>query len=107
MRRARLLVVDVLACWLRRVPLAGLPLLAVYCVPISVIGGGVSWLVFLLAAAGFLLMMFLHEAAHITRWGRPLGGSAAAADPSGFGVRTGASKTSADARSAVSRSCSR
>jgi transglutaminase-like putative cysteine protease len=90
-----LLVVDVLACWMRRVPLAGLPLLAVYCVPISVIGNGVSWLVFVLAAAGFLLMMFLHESAHITRWGRPLGGSDAAADPHGFGVRTGASKTSA------------
>jgi transglutaminase-like putative cysteine protease len=90
-----LLVVDVLACWMRRVPLAGLPLLAVYCVPISVIGDGVSWLVFLVAAAGFLLMMFLHESAHITRWGRPLGGSSAAADPNGFGVRTGASKTSA------------
>ncbi len=90
-----LLVVDVLACWLRRVPLAGLPLLAVYCVPISVIGNGVSWVVFLLAAAGFLMMMFLHEAAHITRWGRPLGGTAVAADPHGFGVHTGASKASA------------
>ena len=90
-----LLVVDVLACWMRRVPLAGLPLLAVYCVPISVIGNGVSWLVFLFAACGFLLMLFLQEAAHIIRWGRPLGGSAAAADPNGFGVRTGASKTSA------------
>ena len=90
-----LLVVDVLACWLRRVPLAGLPLLAVYCVPISVIGDGVSWLVFLLAASGFLMMMFLHESAHITRWGRPLGSSATSADPNGFGVRTGASKTSA------------
>jgi transglutaminase-like putative cysteine protease len=90
-----LLVVDILACWMRRVPLAGLPLLAVYCVPISVIGDGVSWLVFLLSAAGFLLMMFLHESAHITRWGRPLGGSPTAADPYGFGVRTGASKASA------------
>ncbi len=90
-----LFVVDLLACWMRRVPLAGLPLLAVYCVPISVIGNGVSWVVFLLAAGGFLLMMFLHESAHITRWGRPLGGSAAAADPNGFGVRTGASKASA------------
>jgi transglutaminase-like putative cysteine protease len=91
-----LLVVDLLACWLRRVPLAGLPLLAVYCVPISVIGSGVSWLVFLFAAGGFLLMMFLHESAHITRWGRPLGGPvAAAADPQGFGVRNGASRTSA------------
>jgi transglutaminase-like putative cysteine protease len=90
-----ILVVDILACWMRRVPLAGLPLLAVYCVPISVIGDGVSWLVFLFASAGFLLMMFLHESAHITRWGRPLGGTSAAADPNGFGVRTGASKTSA------------
>jgi transglutaminase-like putative cysteine protease len=90
-----LLVVDVLACWLRRVPLAGLPLLAVYCVPISVMGDGVSWVVFLFAAGGFLLMMFLHESAHITRWGRPLGGSATAADPHGFGVSTGASKGSA------------
>ena len=74
-------MVDVLACWMRRVSLAGLPLLAVYCVPISLIGDGVSWLVFLLAASGFLLMMFLHESAHITRWGRPLGGSAASAIP--------------------------
>jgi transglutaminase-like putative cysteine protease len=90
-----ILVVDVLACWWRRVPLAGLPLLAVYCVPISVIGDGVSWVVFLLAAAGFLMMMFLHEAAHITRWGRPLGNNAVAADPNGFGVHTGASRTSA------------
>jgi transglutaminase-like putative cysteine protease len=90
-----LLAVDVLACWMRRVPLAGLPLLAVYCVPISVIGDGVSWVVFLLAAGGFLLMMFLHEAAHITRWGRPLGAPAVASDPNGFGVRTGASKANA------------
>jgi hypothetical protein len=89
-----LLLVDVLACWVRRVSLAGLPLLAVYCVPISLLGKGVSWLVFLLAAAGFLLMMFLQEAAHISRWGRPLGTSAAS-DPHGFGVSTGASRTSA------------
>jgi transglutaminase-like putative cysteine protease len=92
---AALLVVDLLACWLRRVPLAGLPLLAVYCVPISVIGSGVSWVIFLFAAAGFLLMMYLHESAHITRWGRPLGGVATSADAQGFGVRNGASKASA------------
>jgi transglutaminase-like putative cysteine protease len=89
-----LLVVDMLACWLRRVPLAGLPLLAVYCVPISVIGDGVPWLVFLFAACGFLLMIFLQESAHITRWGRPLGANGPA-DPQGFGVRNGASKASA------------
>ena len=90
-------MVDLLACWLRRVSLAGLPLLAVYCVPISLLGSGVSWVVFLLAAVGFLLMMYLQEAAHITRWGRPLGSTAASVDPQGFGVNTGASKTSASA----------
>jgi transglutaminase-like putative cysteine protease len=90
---AALFVVDALACWVRRVPLAGLPLLAVYCVPISVIGNGVPWLIFLFAASGFLLMMFLQESAHITRWGRPLG--TGPADPQGFGVRSGASKASA------------
>jgi transglutaminase-like putative cysteine protease len=89
-----LLLVDVLACWMRRVSLAGLPLLAVYCVPISLIGEGVSWLVFLFDAAGFMLMMFLQESAHIARWGRPLGTSAAS-DPHGFGVSTGASRASA------------
>lgn len=88
-----LLLVDLLACWLRRVPLAGLPLLAVYCVPISVIGRGVSVLVFLVGAAGFLLMIFLQESAHVARWGRPLG--AGRADPTGFGVSTGASRSSA------------
>jgi transglutaminase-like putative cysteine protease len=92
-----LFLVDLTACWLRRVSLAGLPLLAVYCVPISLIGTGVSWLVFLVAACGFLLMMFLQESAHISRWGRPLGTSAAGADPHGFGVSTGASRTSATA----------
>jgi transglutaminase-like putative cysteine protease len=92
-----LLVVDVLACWLRRVSLAGLPLLAIYCVPISLLGRGVSWVVFLVAAVGFLLMMYLQESAHITRWGRPLGSTAASVDPSGFGVSTGASKTTAGA----------
>ena len=94
---ASLLVVDILACWMRRVSLAGLPLLAVYCVPISLLGDGVSWVVFLLAASGFLLMMYLQESAHILRWGRPLGTTAATVDPSGFGVSTGASKTSAGA----------
>jgi TgpA N-terminal domain len=90
-----LLVVDLTACWLRRVPLAGLPLLAVYCVPLSLIGTGVSWPVFVFSAAGFLLMIFLQEAAHISRWGRPLGTSAAAGDPHGFGVSTGASRGTA------------
>jgi transglutaminase-like putative cysteine protease len=93
---AALLVVDVLACWLHRVPLAGLALLAVYCTPIVAFDGGVSWPVFLVAAVGFLLMMFFQQSAQFSRWGRPLGANTLA-DPTGFGVRAGASRASAGA----------
>jgi transglutaminase-like putative cysteine protease len=70
---ACLLLVDVLACTLRRVPLAGLPLLTVFSVPVSLLGGALSWWVFALTAAGFLLLLFLHEAEQVARWGRNLG----------------------------------
>ena len=43
-------LVDFLAVGLRRAPLAGLPLLAVYTAPISILDGGVSWLKFAAAA---------------------------------------------------------
>ena len=90
-----LLMVDVLACTMRRVPLAGLPLLTIYSIPVSLLGGGVSWWVFAFTAAGFMTLLFLQESEQLARWGRPLGQDAAAADPSAFGVRTGAIRTSA------------
>ncbi|WP_125038633.1 DUF3488 and transglutaminase-like domain-containing protein [Nocardioides sp. LS1] len=89
------LLVDALACTLRRVPLAGLPLLMVYSIPVSLLGGGVTWWVFAATAAGFLGLLFLQENEAVARWGRPLGEDPATADPTGFGVRTGAIKTSA------------
>ena len=88
-----LLLVDFLACSLRRVPLAGLPLLMVYSVPVSMLGG-VPWLWFALTSGGFLAMLFLHESERVTRWGRPLG-DAAEDDSSGFEVSTGAIKATA------------
>ena len=55
-------------CWstcapgtLRRVSLAGLPLLAIYSIPVSVLGGGVAWWAFALTSAGFLLMLYLQH----------------------------------------------
>jgi transglutaminase-like putative cysteine protease len=96
-----LLVVDFFASWLRRVSLAGLPLLAVYCVPISLLGGGVTWPIFVIAAAGFLLMLVLQESEHVARWGRPLG-SAGNNDPQGFGVSNGASRATATSVGTVS-----
>src|SRR5919199_6002434 len=46
------LLVDVLAVTVRRPAVAGLPLLAVYCVPTAVLRDGLSWPLFLLAGAG-------------------------------------------------------
>src|SRR5207342_879523 len=42
-----LLAMDVLACGLGRVPLAGLPILLTLSIPISVLDEGLPWLVFL------------------------------------------------------------
>lgn len=88
-----LLLVDLVACTLRRVPLAGLPLLMIYSIPVSMLGG-VSWIVFAATAGGFLTMLFLHQSERVTRWGRPLG-DAGEDDPSAFGVSTGAVRATA------------
>jgi transglutaminase-like putative cysteine protease len=66
---ACLLLVDVLACTLRRVPLAGLPLLTVYSVPVSMTGDGPHWVLYTLTAIGFLAMIFLSESEQVARWG--------------------------------------
>jgi transglutaminase-like putative cysteine protease len=91
---ACMLLVDIVVGTLRRVPLAGLPLLTVYSIPVSLLGGGVSWIVFTFTTIGFLLMLYLQESRQIARWGRPLG-SDAISDPSGFGVSNGALRSSA------------
>lgn len=92
-----LLLVDLLACTLRRVPLAGLPLLAVYSIPVSLLDGGLAWWVFAVSASGFLALLFLQESEQVARWGRPLGSDPTLTDPSTFTVRTGAARASAGA----------
>ena len=92
---ACMLLVDIMAGTLRRVPLAGLPLLTIYSIPVSLLGGGVSWIIFTLTTIGFLLMLYLQESRQIARWGRPLGNDGV--DPSGFGVSNGALRSSAGA----------
>lgn len=76
---ACLLLTDLLACTLRRVPLAGLPLLTIYSVPVSMTGDGPHWILFTITAVGFLAMIFLSESEQVSRWGpilaEDLGGS--------------------------------
>lgn len=81
-----LLMVDLLACTLRRVPLAGLPLLTIYSIPVSMVGASISWWVFAVTAAGFLTMLFLQESDQVNRWGRPLGVDRETGDPISFGA---------------------
>ncbi|MFC4787320.1 transglutaminase TgpA family protein [Nocardioides sp. MAHUQ-72] len=89
-----LLLVDVLVCTLRRVPLAGLPLLMIYSVPVSLVGGGVSWWVFVPTAIGFMTLLFLQESEQVARWGRPLVENPDSAGASTFGPQ-GAVRASA------------
>jgi len=68
-----LLLVDFLACTLRRVPVAGLALLAIYSVPAGLVQSGPGLVAFLIASAGFLTLLHLDSREHLLRWGRPLG----------------------------------
>lgn len=64
--------VDTLAVTLRRASLAGLPLLAVYTVPVGVLTDGVNWLAFAAGAAGYLALLLAESRERISRWGRPM-----------------------------------
>jgi len=65
--------VDTIAVSLRRPAVAGLALLAVYCVPASVSATGVGWAAFALASAGWLALLLADSRERVERWGRPLG----------------------------------
>ncbi len=66
-------VVDVVAVSLRKPAVAGLPLLAVYCVPAAVLSDGVAWGWFVLAGLGYLLLIAADATDRIRGWGRVLG----------------------------------
>lgn len=83
---ACLVLVDLLAATLHRAPLAGLPLLAIFSIPVSMIEGGIPWWIFAGTAGGFLVTLFLQESEQVTRWGRPLGVDAETGDPIAFGA---------------------
>jgi transglutaminase-like putative cysteine protease len=67
------IAVDLLAAGLRRAPLAGLPLLALYTVPIAVAPDGVPWYLFALAAAGYVGLLVAEGRERLVRWGRSMG----------------------------------
>jgi transglutaminase-like putative cysteine protease len=64
--------VDLLAASVRQPALAGLPLLAVYCVPAALLPGGLPWYYFVTAAAGFLVLLSADAGDRVRSWGRVL-----------------------------------
>lgn len=90
--------VDLLAVTMRRPAVAGLPLLAVYCVPSAVLPDGLPWFWFAVASLGFLLLISADAADRIRSWGRMLGDTRFDRDPgqgvsrwvAGGGARAGA-----------------
>ncbi|HEX4977267.1 MAG TPA: DUF3488 and transglutaminase-like domain-containing protein [Nocardioides sp.] len=83
-------VVDVIAAGLRRAPVAGLPLLAVYTAPVSILERGVPWWAFAFAGVGFLVLVAAQEETRLSRWGRNVSGSGRLQDSQGTGVSPGA-----------------
>ena len=84
---AVVVVVDLIACTMRRVPLAGMPLLAAFTAPVSLLGG-VSWLWFALAATCFVLLLAADQASRLGHWGRSLSGSVTDSQPHTVGLQT-------------------
>ncbi|MCX4991521.1 MULTISPECIES: DUF3488 and transglutaminase-like domain-containing protein [unclassified Streptomyces] len=75
------LAVDALAVTYRSAAPAGLPLLALYSVAAGLSGGGAAWLWFLLAAAGYLMLLLAEGRDRLSQWGRVFGGAPRAPGP--------------------------
>ncbi|WP_405873685.1 DUF3488 and DUF4129 domain-containing transglutaminase family protein [Streptomyces sp. NBC_00005] len=86
------LAVDTLAVTFRSSAPAGLPLLALYSVAAGLSDGGADWLWFLVAAAGYLMLLLAEGRERLSQWGRVFGGAGRApgAEPGAVApVRTG------------------
>jgi transglutaminase-like putative cysteine protease len=68
------IVIDLVAVGIRRPALAGLPMLAMYSVPVAVLPGGVSFIYFALACAGYLWLLVSDSVDRVRRFGRRFSG---------------------------------
>ncbi|MEU5769325.1 DUF3488 and transglutaminase-like domain-containing protein [Streptomyces asoensis] len=68
------LAVDTLAVTYRNAAPAGLPLLALYSVAAGLSTGATDWLWFLVAAAGYLMLLLAEGRERLSQWGRVFGG---------------------------------
>ncbi|MFD3543840.1 transglutaminaseTgpA domain-containing protein [Streptomyces sp. NPDC058662] len=90
------LLVDVLAVTARTAAAAGLPLLALYSVAAGLSGGGeASWVSFLLAGSGYLMLLLAEGRDRLAQWGRVFGSAPreGVSAASGLGAGAGARAT--------------
>ncbi|MFF8901495.1 transglutaminaseTgpA domain-containing protein [Streptomyces lydicus] len=83
------LIVDAVAVTYRSAAPAGLPLLALYSVAAGLSQGGAGWLWFLVAAAGYLLLLLAEGRDRLSQWGRVFGATAGPGRPDGRGLPFG------------------
>jgi transglutaminase-like putative cysteine protease len=87
------LAVDTLAVTFRSAAPAGLPLLALYSVAAGLSDGAGEWVWFLIAAAGYLMLLLAEGRDRLSQWGRVFGGGPRApgleSGPAVAPVRTG------------------
>ncbi|MER7761192.1 DUF3488 and transglutaminase-like domain-containing protein [Streptomyces sp. NPDC097619] len=79
------LLVDLLAVTFRSAAAAGLPLLALYSVAAGLTDGGAAWGFFLLAAAGYLLLLLAESRDRLAQWGRVFGAAGRGRSNAGLG----------------------
>ena len=68
------LATDFLACGLRRVPWAGLPVIVTLTVPISVLESRLSWVVFVGTLLLFVMLLATEQTGRVLAWGRSVAG---------------------------------
>ncbi|MFP3990770.1 DUF3488 and transglutaminase-like domain-containing protein [Streptomyces sp. E11-3] len=83
------LAVDALAVTFRSAAPAGLPLLALYSVAAGLSDGSGGWVWFLLAAAGYLLLLLAEGRDRLSQWGRVFGGTSQRPDAMAAGLAAG------------------
>ncbi|MGW0081842.1 transglutaminase TgpA family protein [Streptomyces sp. NPDC003393] len=81
------LIVDAVAVTLRSAAPAGLPLLALYSVAAGLSNGGTDWVWFLVAAAGYLMLLLAEGRDRLSQWGRVFSGASRAAGGEADGAR--------------------
>ncbi|OEJ51193.1 transglutaminase [Streptomyces agglomeratus] len=92
------LAVDTIAVTFRSAAPAGLPLLALYSVAAGLSPGGASWLWFLLAASGYLLLLLAEGRDRLSQWGRVFDGAPRAQGRTAAGFETAGGSAPAPVR---------